>query len=254
MVCLLKNKENKALLKKYARIVGSEGAAYYLLAANNGFELDKTPNGENSALFNALLQKHTGDFAAAVLDKAVAYLPDYIQKHGDWTEGKGNNVDSLGEPKIADLLGERLCDSSSITEILKDNGKQKKAFELLEDNNLIERFYPIGYAMQENRDLFVRDYLQHLQNIAPLGPIGSYIQTNSARETWDKKKHQEIVAEARKKIAEAFNLTGFLDQKTGRIIYTTKDTDADSQLRVEFVNSIGQGVKGKYTDKDILDA
>jgi len=40
MVCLLKNKENETLLKKYAKIMGSEEAAYYLLAANNGFELD----------------------------------------------------------------------------------------------------------------------------------------------------------------------------------------------------------------------
>ena len=78
MVCLLKNKENKALLKKYAKVVGSEEAAYYLLAANNGFELKYTPNGEDSVLFNALLLKNNGDEAAAIMDKAVAYLPEYI--------------------------------------------------------------------------------------------------------------------------------------------------------------------------------
>lgn len=253
MVCLLKNKENKALLKKYAKMVGSEEAAYYLLAANNGFELKYTPQGEESALFNTLLQKNNGDEAAAIMDKAVAYLPAYIQKNGNWPEGSGTNVDSKGEPKIADLLGEKICDSSAITDILRDEGKQKKAFELLEDENLIERFYPIGYAMSENRDLFIQDYLQHVQQIAPFGPLGGYIQANAARETWDKKKQQEIVAEARKKLAEAFGLSGYLDQKTGRIVYTTDDTSSDAQLRVEFVNSIGQKAKGKYTDKGLLD-
>lgn len=253
MVCLLKNKENKALLKKYARVVGSEEAAYYLLAANNGFELKYTPNGENSVLFTALLQKNNGDEAAAIMDKAVAYLPAYIQKNGNWTEGAGTNVDSKGEPRIADLLGEKICDSSAITDILRDEGKQKKAFELLENENLIERFYPIGYAMAQNRDIFIQDYLQHIQEIAPTGPLGLYMQANSARETWDKNKQREIVAEARKKLAEAFNLQGYLDEKTGRIVYTTEDTSTDAQLRVEFVNSIGQGKKGKYTDKDLLD-
>ena len=253
MVCLLKNSENKALLKKYAKIVGSQEAAYYLLAANNGFELDKTPNGEDSVLFNALLQKHNGDFNAAVMDKAVAYLPEYMQKNGDWTEGKGKNTDSLGEPRIIDLVGEKICDSSSITQILQDEGKQKKAFELMENENLIERFYPIGYTMQEMRDSFISDYLRAVAEINPLGPLGTYINSNAARETWDKKKQQEIVAEARHKLAEAFGLTGYLDQKTGRIIYETDDTSTDAQLRVEFVNSIGQKHKGKYTDKEILD-
>ena len=253
MVCLLKNKENKALLKKYAKVVGSEEAAYYLLAANNGFELKYTPNGEDSVLFNALLLKNNGDEAAAIMDKAVAYLPEYIQKNGNWTEGAGKNVDSKGEPKIKDLLGETICDSSSITNILRDEGKQKKAFELLEDENLIERFYPIGYAIKQNRDLFIQDYLQHIQEISPFGPLGKYIHSNSARETWDKNKQKEIVAEARRKLAEAFGLSGYLDSKTGRIVYTTEDTSEDAQLRVEFVNSIGQGHKGRYTDKDILD-
>lgn len=120
--------------------------------------------------------------------------------------------------------------------------------------DLLEHFYPIGYTMSENRDIFIQDYLQHVQEIAPLGPLGKYIHSNSARETWDKNKHKEVVAEARKKLADAFGLREYLDQKTGRIIYTTEDTSADAQLRVEFVNSIGEHRKGRYTDRDILDS
>ncbi|MEE3484931.1 MAG: hypothetical protein VZQ98_11495 [Bacteroidales bacterium] len=56
MVCLnLKIKENKDLLNKYAKLVGSEDAAYYLLAMNNGYPLDATPNGDTSDLYTALL-------------------------------------------------------------------------------------------------------------------------------------------------------------------------------------------------------
>jgi hypothetical protein len=112
MVCLLKNKENKALVKKYAKIMGSEEAAYYLLASNNGFELDKTPTGEESALFGALLVKNGGDFDAAVMDKSVAYLPEFEQAHGNWTEsGKEPNTLELND-------GNYSHDFSSISTIL----------------------------------------------------------------------------------------------------------------------------------------
>ncbi len=40
MVCLLK-KEYKQELADYKKILGSEAAAYYVLAMNNGFTLDQ---------------------------------------------------------------------------------------------------------------------------------------------------------------------------------------------------------------------
>jgi hypothetical protein len=56
MVCLnLKDKENVKLLDEYTRILGSEDAAYYLLAMNNGFPLDATPQGDTSDLYLTLL-------------------------------------------------------------------------------------------------------------------------------------------------------------------------------------------------------
>ena len=46
MVCLLTNRpEVQAQLDKYTNILGSREAAYYVLSENNGYELDKAPNG-----------------------------------------------------------------------------------------------------------------------------------------------------------------------------------------------------------------
>ena len=76
MVCLnLKDKENKALLKKYANLVGSEDAAYYLLAINNGFPLDATPQGDTSDLYSTLLLQCGGDEKQSVLKKDQANMP-----------------------------------------------------------------------------------------------------------------------------------------------------------------------------------
>lgn len=41
MTCLLRNKENEALLNEYEGILGSREAAYYALSQNNGYPLDK---------------------------------------------------------------------------------------------------------------------------------------------------------------------------------------------------------------------
>ena len=56
MQCLnVKNKEVAALLDQYTDILGSYDAAYYVLSENNGYGLDKAPNGEPSKLYNDLL-------------------------------------------------------------------------------------------------------------------------------------------------------------------------------------------------------
>ena len=119
MVCLnLKDKENKALLKKYADLVGSEDAAYYLLAMNNGFPLDATPQGDTSDLYLTLLQQAGGNEKQAVLKKALAYMPQFIEANGDWTTDglTTGTLDRNGEPSASMIVGS--CDSSSIQELL----------------------------------------------------------------------------------------------------------------------------------------
>jgi hypothetical protein len=60
MVCLIKEKY-KSELRRYKNILGSEEAAYYVLAMNNGYELEYTPDGKDSNLYSALLEKNGGD-------------------------------------------------------------------------------------------------------------------------------------------------------------------------------------------------
>lgn len=100
MQCLnIKNPEVAALLKEYTEILGSENAAYYVLSENNGYGIDKAPNGEPSKLFSDLLE-HYGDRVAAIQAKARTYSNNFKNWFGDWTNTiKPGNI-IFGHPAI----------------------------------------------------------------------------------------------------------------------------------------------------------
>lgn len=93
MVCLLTNQpEVQAQLDKYTSILGSEDAAYYVLSENNGYELDKAPNGQPSKLFSDLLSHYNGDEVQAIRAKAKLFTESFKNWFGDWINA--NNVTS----------------------------------------------------------------------------------------------------------------------------------------------------------------
>lgn len=95
MQCLnIKNKEVAALLKEYTKIFGNEDAAYYVLSENNGYGLDKAPNGEPSKLFSDLLEHYNGDRVAAIQAKARTYSKSFKEWFGDWTGNVSIDIDS----------------------------------------------------------------------------------------------------------------------------------------------------------------
>lgn len=96
MQCLnIKNPEVAALLTEYTDILGNENAAYYVLSENNGYGLDKAPNGEPSKLFSDLLAHYNGDRSLAIQAKAKTYSKSFKE----WFDGS-KVVDDNGEPLI----------------------------------------------------------------------------------------------------------------------------------------------------------
>jgi len=82
MQCLnIKNPEVAALLKEYTEILGSENAAYYVLSENNGYGLDKTPNGESSKLFNDLLKHYKNDAVKAIKAKSIVFSNQFTPEN-----------------------------------------------------------------------------------------------------------------------------------------------------------------------------
>lgn len=105
MQCLnVKNKEVAALLDQYTDILGSYNAAYYVLSENNGYGLDKAPNGEPSKLYNDLLSIYNNDHFMAIRAKSMVYSDNFKNWFGDWLSDDKTNVskvvDENGEPLI----------------------------------------------------------------------------------------------------------------------------------------------------------
>lgn len=101
MQCLnVKNKEVAALLDEYTKIFGSYEAAYYLISENNGYGLDKAPNGEPSKLFSDLLTHYNGDRVAAIQAKAKTYSKSFKEWFGDWTNPLKPGDIVFGHPAI----------------------------------------------------------------------------------------------------------------------------------------------------------
>lgn len=79
-----------------------ENNAYYLWDQNNGYSLDKAPNGEPSKLFSDLLSYYNGDRNAAIQTKAKVYSEAFKNWFGDWLSHNKTNVskvvDENGEP------------------------------------------------------------------------------------------------------------------------------------------------------------
>ena len=126
MTCLLRNKENEALLNEYEGILGSREAAYYALSQNNGYPLDKDLNGKDSALYKDLLQRNGGSREKAILEKATIFTSKFIEDHYDWTQDRV-------EPTIDDLdnyNGALQFDAKSFSSMAQNYGSRKDNFIL----------------------------------------------------------------------------------------------------------------------------
>ena len=101
MKCLnIKNKEVAALLDEYTNILSSYDAAYYVLSENNGYGLDKAPNGEPSKLYNDLLAIYNNDHSMAIRTKAMVYSDSFKNWFGDWTNPLKPGDIVFGHPAI----------------------------------------------------------------------------------------------------------------------------------------------------------
>ena len=107
MQCLnVKNKEVAALLKQYTKILGNENAAYYVLSENNGYGLDKAPNGEPSKLFSDLVNHFNGNKKEAIRTKSLIYSAQFRQIRNIVLNNDGevsidvllNNSDKINNP------------------------------------------------------------------------------------------------------------------------------------------------------------
>ena len=106
MVCLIEsNPRVRGQIQNLADKLGTEyDIAKIILQENNGYDLDKAPNGAKSKLYKDLLELFNGDEQQALIAKAKTYLQPFFNWFGEWTSDDKTNVskvvDENGEPLI----------------------------------------------------------------------------------------------------------------------------------------------------------
>lgn len=106
MVCLMEsNPEVREQIQNLADKLGTEyDIAKIILQENNGYDLDKAPNGAESKLYKDLLDSFNGDERQALIAKAKTYLQPFFNWFGNWTGDDKTNVskvvDENGEPLV----------------------------------------------------------------------------------------------------------------------------------------------------------
>ena len=82
----------------------SEKTAYNVWSLNNGYGIDKAPNGADSILFKSLLSEFDGDETKAIRAKAALFGNRFREWFGDWLQEDKTNVskvvDENGEPLV----------------------------------------------------------------------------------------------------------------------------------------------------------
>ena len=100
------NLHNKQVAQEYGELEDLFGpdAAHLLWSRNNGYSIDKAPNGAYSILFGELLHVANGDRTQALILKAKVYSEEFLKWFGDWTsedkEDVSKIVDKNGEPQV----------------------------------------------------------------------------------------------------------------------------------------------------------
>lgn len=99
----LSNPQVKQEFSELVQAVG-ENEAYFLWDKNNGYALDKAPNGADSKLFNDFLTYYEGNRQEAIKAKSRMYSDAFKDWFGDWQSEDKTNVskvvDENGEPQI----------------------------------------------------------------------------------------------------------------------------------------------------------
>ena len=93
------NLHNKQVAKEFGELEQLFGktAAHLLWSRNNGYSIDKAPNGADSILFRELLHITNGDRTQALILKAKVYSNEFFKWFGNWENAANANRVSLGK-------------------------------------------------------------------------------------------------------------------------------------------------------------
>lgn len=129
-------------------------AAYDLYDKNNGNFMDETPSGEQSVLFQQLLDLYNGDRKSAIIAKSNFYSDKFLKEYGIWTKQNDKFLSPSSDEVIVEQHNKAWKnDSSKINEtrrIYLKKSPEKGYFEVVKD--LEDGFYSIHFKPTDSKN------------------------------------------------------------------------------------------------------
>ena len=243
MVCIIRSKYQNEL-KQLSGILGGEKAAHYALCMNNGYNLTDTKEGKHSKLFDQLKEKYGED--EAIRMKTYIFTPQFTDQFGDWYNQSVENTDENGEPEVQFV--EKFYNKHQY----KDSQKSIMMSTFGIESKLDQMKESLSWDEGEAIDAAIQNSLQIEDQKTTINPgeplIHFFKRKNINRANFINSRVNQIMQKRQEVLAQHYGLKQVV-KDDGSIEYSTDSKDADKQILVKFVNSLGDK-RGMYREAE----
>lgn len=243
MVCIIRSKYQNEL-KQLSGILGGEKAAHYALCMNNGYNLTDTKEGKHSKLFDQLKEKY-GEYEAIRM-KTYIFTPQFTEKFGDWYNQAVENTDENGEPEV------QFVEKFYNKQQQKDSQKSIMMSTFGIESKLDQMKESLSWDEGEAIDAAIQNSLQIEDQKTTINPgeplIHFFKRKNINRANFINSRVNQIMHKRQQVLAQHYGLKQ-VTKDDGSIEYSTDSKDADKQILVKFVNSLGDK-RGMYREAE----
>ena len=257
------NLHNKQVAKEFGELkdLFGDDTAYLLWSKNNGYSIDKAPNGADSILFGELLHVANGDRTQALILKAKVYSNEFFDWFGDWTSEdrrfKNANIiwghPGTGKTWMFEHGAKNIIDFDSEYKSkignLKEREQLKKKIGKSEYNKKLDELFDQAKqeALKSGKKLLVSDMhflknrskdLDIVTNISDQEFIQRSHQMGEHNEA-DKMEWKNSINQAMKNIPESkvLNTTGYISDLFARSnVSKVVDKNGEPQVTYHTVN------------------
>ena len=257
------NLHNKQVAQEYGELEDLFGpdTAHLLWSRNNGYSIDKAPNGADSILFGELFHITNGDRTRAIILKSKLYSDEFLKWFGDWTSEdkrfKNANIiwghPGTGKTWMFEHGAKNIIDFDSEYKSkignLKEREQLKKKIGKSEYNKKLDELFDQAKqeALKSGKKLLVSDMhflrnrskdLDIVTNISDQEFIQRSHQRGEHNES-DKMEWKNSINQAMKNIPESkvLNTTGYISDLFARSnVSKVVDKNGEPQVTYHTVN------------------
>lgn len=224
------NLNNKQIKQEFEELINAVGedAAYYLWNKNNGYSLDKAPNGAESKLFSDLLEEYNGDRIQAIKDIAITKTNSFAEKYDNPTV---QQIQEYKQQKQQYVRPELKTSSASTKSDMMSQEDERSDYQILHDE--IER-------IDKAREEFIRQ-VTGTTNYANQSERNK--AQHRARKEFNQNEARNLVRDMQLRLASIYGLQKWNSSTDGGYYFSAKGSDIDVEnipWIEHFINSLNE--------------